>query len=77
MVGNIGSRERIQNYTAIGDAVNVTSRLESNSTDNNILLNHSTFTRVRQLVRVTKLPPLQVKNKTEPLDVWCLIGLNP
>src|SRR5712692_5445063 len=77
MVGNIGSRERIQSYTAIGDAVNVTSRLESNSTDNNILLNHSTFARVRQLVRVTKLPPLQVKNKTEPLDVWCLIGLNP
>ena len=77
MVGNIGSRERIQNYTAIGDAVNVSARLQSNSTDNNILLNHSTFTRVRQLVRVTKLPPLQVKNKTEPLDVWCLIGLNP
>src|SRR5258708_39618187 len=77
MVGNIGSRERIQSYTAIGDAVNVTSRLESNSTDNNILLNHSTFARVRQLVRVTKLPPLQVKNKKEPLDVWCLIGLNP
>src|SRR5258707_6850925 len=63
IVGNIGSKERLQNYPAIGDVVNVASRLQSNASDNNILLNHSTFTRVRQLVRVTKLPPLQVKNK--------------
>jgi len=74
MVGNIGSRERIQNYTAIGDVVNVASRLQEEAKDNNILMNHSTFTRVRQHVRVTKLPPLQVKNKTELLDVWCLNG---
>jgi class 3 adenylate cyclase len=75
MVGNIGSREYMQTYTAIGDAVNVASRLQHNAADNNILLNHSTFIRVRQHVQVTKLPPLAVKNKTEPLDAWCLIGL--
>src|SRR6266516_378178 len=74
MVGNIGSRERIQNYTAIGDVVNVASRLQEEAKDNNILMNHSTFSRVRQHVRVTKLPPLSVKNKAEPLDVWCLVG---
>jgi adenylate cyclase len=75
MVGNIGSRERMQNYTAIGDVVNVAARLQSKSSDNNILLNHSTFTRVRQYVRVSKLPPLSVKNKSEPLDVWLLNGV--
>lgn len=74
MVGNIGSRDRIQNYTAIGDVVNVAARLQQEAKDNNIMLNHSTFTRVRQHVRVTKLPPLKVKNKAEPLDVWCLMG---
>jgi adenylate cyclase len=74
MVGNIGSRERIQNYTAIGDVVNVAARLQTEAKENNILLNHATFTRVRQHVRVSKLPPLQVKNKTELLDVWCLVG---
>jgi adenylate cyclase len=74
MVGNIGSRDRIQNYTAIGDVVNVAARLQQEAKDNNIMLNHSTFTRVRQYVRVTKLPPLTVKNKAEPLDVWCLVG---
>ena len=74
MVGNIGSRNRIQNYTAIGDVVNVAARLQQEAKDNNIMLNHSTFTRVRQHVHVTKLPPLKVKNKAELLDVWCLIG---
>lgn len=74
MVGNIGSRERIQTYTAIGDTVNVASRLQAAATDNDIFLHHSTFTRVRQAVKVTKLPPLTVKNKAEPLDVWSLVG---
>ncbi len=74
MVGNIGSRDRIQNYTAIGDVVNVAARLQAEAKDNNIMLNHSTFSRVRQHIRVTKLPAFQVKNKSEPLDVWCLVG---
>jgi class 3 adenylate cyclase/PAS domain-containing protein len=75
MVGNVGSKDRIQNYTALGDTVNVAARLQEHASDNNILLNHSTFARVRQQVRVTKLPPLEVKNKTGSLDVWCLVGL--
>ncbi len=74
-VGNLGSSSRMQNYTAIGDAVNVAARLQQNASDNNILLNHSTFVRVRQQVMVSKLPPLQVKNKTAPLDVWSLLGM--
>jgi adenylate cyclase len=75
IVGNVGSQDRVQNYTAIGDTINVAARLQEHAADNNILLNHATFTRVRQLVRVTKLPPLEVKNKTGSLDVWCMIGL--
>ncbi len=74
-VGNLGSQGRQQNYTAIGDAVNVASRLQTNASDNNILLNHSTFVRARQHVKVSKLPPLQVKNKSAPLDVWSLLGM--
>src|SRR5205823_985060 len=66
-VGNLGSQGRQQNYTAIGDAVNVASRLQTNASDNNIILNHSTFVRARQHVKVSKLPPLSVKNKTVPL----------
>jgi adenylate cyclase len=75
VVGNLGSKGRMQNYTAIGDAVNVSARLQQNAVDNNILLNHSTFVQVRQQVLASKVPPLQVKNKSAPLDVWTLLGL--
>ncbi|HEV2580378.1 MAG TPA: adenylate/guanylate cyclase domain-containing protein [Ktedonobacteraceae bacterium] len=75
IVGNVGSQDRIQNYTAIGDTVNVAARLQENASDNNIILNHRTFSRVRQQVRVEKLPSLMVKNKTGSLDVWRLVGL--
>ncbi|GAC1644932.1 MAG: hypothetical protein NVS4B12_10490 [Ktedonobacteraceae bacterium] len=74
-VGNIGSQGHMQNYTAIGDAVNVAQRLQSNASDNNILVNSSTLQRVRSSVRVAQMAPLYVKNKSAPLDVWCLMGL--
>jgi len=74
-IGNIGSQGRMQNYTAIGDAVNVAARLQQNASDNNILVNSSTLQCVRPVVRVAQMAPLYVKNKTAPLDVWCLMGL--
>ncbi len=74
VIGNLGSG-RMQNYTAIGDVVNVASRLQGNASDNDILLNRSTFIKVRQYVRVDLLPPMTVKNRTEPLEVFRLKGL--
>ena len=74
VVGNLGSG-RMQNYTAIGDVVNVASRMQGNASDNDILLNRSTFIKVRQYVRVELLPPMFVKNRTEPLEVFRLKGL--
>lgn len=74
-VGNIGSRGHIQNYTAIGDAVNVAARLQANASDNNILLNQPTVQRVQSHVQVAQMPPLNVKNKSAPLNVWSLLGV--
>ena len=74
-VGNIGSQTRMQNYTAIGDVVNVASRLQSNATDNNIWLNESTYMQVYRHVQVGQAFPLSVKNKSAPLTVRRLEGL--
>ncbi len=73
-VGNIGSRERLQNYTAIGDAVNIASRLQSNSADNEIIINQSTYELVQEYFDCIQLEPLSVKNKREPLIVYKVRG---
>jgi class 3 adenylate cyclase len=74
-VGNVGAQERIQNYTAIGDVVNVASRLQNNVGDNNILLNDPTYRQVYRHVQVGPAYALTVKNKSQPLTVRRLVGL--
>jgi adenylate cyclase len=74
-VGNLGSQGRMQNYTAIGDVVNVASRLQNNVADNNILLNEPTYIQVYRYVQVGQPFSLSVKNKTAPLTVRYLMGV--
>lgn len=75
-VGNVGSSGRLQNYTAIGDAINVAARLQSNATDNEIYLNGSTCKQVYQRVMISSPISLKVKGKTGPLTVGRLLGLS-
>ena len=74
-VGNVGAQERMQNYTAIGDVVNVASRLQNNVGDNNILLNEPTYLQVYRYVQAGQAFALSVKNKSQPLTVRYLMGL--
>ena len=74
-VGNVGSQERLQNYTAIGDVVNVASRLQNQVSDNNILLNETTYVQVCRHVQTGQPFPLSVKNKAAPLTVRYLFGV--
>ncbi|HEX6542305.1 MAG TPA: adenylate/guanylate cyclase domain-containing protein [Ktedonobacterales bacterium] len=74
VVGNIGSREHLQNYTAIGDAVNVAQRLQAGAADQ-IILSAATYAAIAPLVAAHALDPLVVKGKTLPLQVYQLDGL--
>jgi class 3 adenylate cyclase len=74
VVGNIGSRERLQNYTAIGDAVNIAQRLQSGAADQ-IILSAATYAAVAPQIVAHALDPLVVKGKTLPLQVYQLDGL--
>jgi class 3 adenylate cyclase len=75
LVGNIGAPGRMQNYTAIGDSVNIASRLESSASANQILLSAETYTACADTAIIYPLEPLTVKGRPQPLAVFQLDGL--
>lgn len=75
LVGNVGLAGKLQNYTAIGDTVNTAKRLEEAATEDIILLSEATYQRVAQSVRAERVPEVQAKHKTQPVQAWVLHGL--
>ena len=67
-IGYIGSNKRSE-YTAIGDTVNLASRLESNAKGGQVLMSEATAAASGNLVPVNTLEPLTVKNRVQPVNV--------
>ncbi|HKY29921.1 MAG TPA: adenylate/guanylate cyclase domain-containing protein [Pyrinomonadaceae bacterium] len=68
-VGYIGS-ERRSEYTAIGDAVNTASRLESNAKGGEILITEATATASGRHYRLIARDPIMVKNREQPVRLF-------
>ena len=74
-VGNMGSDQRFD-YSALGDDVNLASRLEGQSKTYgvDIVLGENTVKEIGDSFAIIELDLLQVKGKTQPVRVHALLG---
>lgn len=75
VVGNMGSDNRFD-YTALGDTVNLASRLEGQSKPYgvSIVLGSATAQPVEETLAIMELDLIRVKGKTEPERIYGLFG---
>jgi len=69
VVGYMGATRRMD-YTAIGDVVNVASRLCAAAAPNQILVSAATQAEIGGELPTRKLAPVKVKGKAEPIEVF-------
>jgi class 3 adenylate cyclase/tetratricopeptide (TPR) repeat protein len=74
LLGSVGTTGE---YTAMGDTVNLASRLEHAAPVGGILISHDSYRHVRGIFDVLPLDPISVKGKAEPIQVYVVRAVKP
>jgi adenylate cyclase len=74
ILGLIGTEKRLE-YTAIGDSVNTTKRLQENAGKNQIVISDVAYERVKDFIHVAPMQSMVVKGKREPIAVYEILSL--
>ena len=69
VVGLVGTKNRLD-YTAIGDSINTTKRIQENAKAGQVLISDAAYERVRKLIKATAQEPMKVKGRTQPVQVY-------
>jgi class 3 adenylate cyclase/tetratricopeptide (TPR) repeat protein len=74
VAGRVGAQDR-QDYSVMGDAVNLAARLEGASANGEIYVGPNTYRQTAALFDFEALPPLKLQGKEQPVEIYRLMGL--
>ncbi len=73
VVGNVGN-EQVMDYTVIGNTPNMAHRLQEVARAGQTLICSTTYEAIKEHFDARLLPPLNLKGKREPMEVWEVVG---